>query len=148
MATRGWRRGRPKLAVDRPERLETRMRSRLLRMLDRAGTHAACESNGVRRIEELEPMADQTKPFKQYHKDGSLWAKGQVVGSVPVGYWEWYRKTGTISRSGTFEDGIQVGEWTTYDKDGNVYKVTQMKPGAKGKGKAERATVDLAKNEA
>lgn len=79
--------------------------------------------------------------FTQYHKDGSLWAKGKVVGNTPVGYWEWFRKDGTKMRSGTFRDGIQVGEWTTYDKTGAVYKVTDMKDGKKG---AQKATVEVA----
>lgn len=68
------------------------------------------------------------------HKDGPIWAKGQMLDGVPTGYWEWFRKDGTIMRSGHFEDGKQVGEWTTYDRHGRVYKVTQMK--AKGNVKA------------
>lgn len=63
-----------------------------------------------------------------YHMDGSLWAKGQMLDGVMVGYWEWFRKEGTIMRSGSFENGEQVGEWTTYDKHGKVVKVTKMKP--------------------
>ena len=60
----------------------------------------------------------------KYHKDGTVWAKGQALNDVPVGYWEWFRKEGTKMRSGTFDDeGNQVGEWTTYDRDGAVYKV-------------------------
>jgi antitoxin component YwqK of YwqJK toxin-antitoxin module len=62
-----------------------------------------------------------------YHKDGSVWAKGNMVGGNPHGYWEWFRKDGIKMRSGYFKKGKQVGEWTTYDKKGNVYKVTQMK---------------------
>jgi hypothetical protein len=68
------------------------------------------------------------KPFTQFHKDGSIWAKGQTLGDVPTGYWEWFRKDGTKLRSGTFEAGEQIGTWTTYDKKGAVYKVTEMKP--------------------
>ena len=64
----------------------------------------------------------------QYHKDGSIWAKGHVLDGVMVGYWEWFRKDGTLMRSGTFDGGEQVGEWTTYDKTGRVVKVTQMRP--------------------
>lgn len=63
-----------------------------------------------------------------YHKDGSLWAKGQMLEGVMVGYWEWYRKDGSIMRSGSLENGEQVGEWTTWDKQGEVVKVTRMKP--------------------
>ena len=63
-----------------------------------------------------------------YHKDGSLWAKGQIKGDVMVGYWEWFRKDGTKLRSGSFENGEQVGEWTTYDKKGDPYKVTNKVP--------------------
>jgi antitoxin component YwqK of YwqJK toxin-antitoxin module len=73
----------------------------------------------------------EAEDFTQYHKDGSVWAKGQVYGDVPTGYWEWFRKDGSIMRSGYFKNGIQVGEWTTYDKNGAVYKVTDMKEGKK-----------------
>ena len=69
----------------------------------------------------------KTKEYLHYHKDGSIWAKGQMHGDQMHGYWEWYRKDGVIMRSGYFNNGKQVGEWTTYDKQGNVYKVTKMK---------------------
>lgn len=85
-------------------------------------------------------MNQKAKSFEQHHKDGSLWAKGQVIGDTPTGYWEWFRKDGTKLRSGNFEDGIQVGEWTTYDKNGQVYKVTDMKLGKKGQ---KRVSVQL-----
>ncbi len=64
----------------------------------------------------------------EFHKDGSVRAKGQTVGGVPTGYWEWFRLDGTRMRSGHFECGEQTGEWTTYDRMGQVYKVTMMKP--------------------
>ena len=70
---------------------------------------------------------------KEYHKDGSLWAKGNISDGVPVGYWEWFRKDGTRLRSGHFEKGEQIGEWITYDKNGDVYKVTNIKPKTKKK---------------
>jgi len=79
-------------------------------------------------------MATSSKrpiPHIEYHKDGSVWAKGQMSNGVATGYWEWFRKSGTIMRSGTFEDGQPVGEWTTYDQSGKVYKVTVMKPKAR-----------------
>ena len=62
-----------------------------------------------------------------YHKAGTIRAKGQVVGNVAEGYWQWFRKDGTLMRSGYFSDGYQVGEWTTYDANGQVYKVTDMR---------------------
>lgn len=65
--------------------------------------------------------------YVQYHRDGSIWAKGEMLGSQQTGYWEWFRKDGTKMRSGTFENGQQVGEWTTYDKSGTVYKTTTFK---------------------
>ncbi len=68
-----------------------------------------------------------SKEHLHYHKDGSLWAKGQIVGGVMTGYWEWFRKDGTKLRSGHLENGEQVGEWITYDKNGHVYKVTNIK---------------------
>lgn len=76
-------------------------------------------------------MATKMKSAKQhieYHKDGSIWAKGMMVGGVPTGYWEWFRLEGTKMRSGNFDKGEQVGEWITYDKKGQRYKVTQIKP--------------------
>jgi antitoxin component YwqK of YwqJK toxin-antitoxin module len=75
-------------------------------------------------------MPAKSSPGKEhvvYHKDGSIWAKGNMTGGVPIGYWEWYRKDGTKLRSGYFVNGEQVGEWTTYDKAGKVFKVTMMK---------------------
>jgi len=69
----------------------------------------------------------KAKPHVIYHKDGSLWGKGQTIDGEPTGYWEWFRKDGTKLRSGSFLNGKQVGEWTTYDKAGKVYKVTKMK---------------------
>jgi antitoxin component YwqK of YwqJK toxin-antitoxin module len=79
-------------------------------------------------------MDSHQKPQEtiHYHKDGSVWAKGHLIGDTPTGYWEWFRKDGTLMRSGTFRNGIQVGKWTTYDKNGEVYKVTDMKEGKKG----------------
>ncbi len=73
--------------------------------------------------------ATRTKPTKhvQLHKDGSIWATGQTMDDVPVGYWEWFRLDGTRMRSGHFDQGRPVGEWTTYDKQGQVYKVTAKK---------------------
>lgn len=64
----------------------------------------------------------------QYHKDGSVWAKGPTLDGVATGYWEWFRLDGSKMRSGHFENGEPTGTWTTYDKLGQVYKVTTKKP--------------------
>jgi len=58
------------------------------------------------------------------HRDGSVRARGPVVGGQPHGYWEWFRLDGTLMRSGHFDAGRNVGEWTTYDSSGAPYKVT------------------------
>lgn len=72
------------------------------------------------------------KPHIEYHKDGSVRAKGTLANGVPTGYWEWFRKDGTKLRSGHFDElGRQVGEWITYDQAGRKYKVTHFKPKAK-----------------
>lgn len=73
----------------------------------------------------------QPQEHLHYHKDGSLWAKGQMLDGVATGYWEWFRKDGTKLRSGYFENGEHVGEWTTYNARGEVYKVTKKKPKVK-----------------
>lgn len=64
----------------------------------------------------------------EYHKNGSIRAKGKIEDGTPTGYWEWFRKNGTRMRSGYFEKGDPVGDWTTYDQNGEVYKVTRRKP--------------------
>lgn len=80
----------------------------------------------------------RSKPYTHTHKDGSVWAKGQMTGDTMTGYWEWFRKDGTIMRSGSFDAaGQQTGAWTTYDQKGKVYKVTQMKPKPARKTKAK-----------
>ncbi len=63
----------------------------------------------------------------QYHKDGSIWARGTLKNGVMEGYWEWFRKDGTKMRSGHMKKGKQVGEWVTYNKDGGIVKVTEFK---------------------
>ncbi len=62
----------------------------------------------------------------EYHRDGSVWARGEDVDGAPDGYWEWFRKDGTRMRSGYFRAGGQVGEWVTYDRNGNVVKTTDF----------------------
>ena len=89
------------------------------------------------RVMEAEEKAQtKTKPkaikgskseYIKYHNDGTIWAKGTIVGDKPDGYWQFFRKDGVIMRSGYFDKGKQTGEWTTYDKKGKVYKVTKMK---------------------
>lgn len=71
------------------------------------------------------------KQHIEYHKDGSVWAKGNAANGIPTGCWEWFRKDGTKLRSGHFENGEQTGEWITYDKAGQKYKVTHIKPKAR-----------------
>lgn len=56
----------------------------------------------------------KAKEVIHFHKDGSIWAKGQSIDGVQTGYWEWFRKCGVIMRSGNFDNGVQVGDWTTY----------------------------------
>lgn len=69
---------------------------------------------------------DDLEPYEKLHRDGSLWARGQLLEGAEHGYWEFFRKDGTLMRSGTLDRGAQVGEWTTYDKAGAPYKVTDM----------------------
>lgn len=96
------------------------------RILYRFSAHSLCGKSNFSEDFKMS-KTKSTEEFIQYHKDGSIWARGQVIGDVPEGYWEWFRKEGTIMRSGSFRNGIQIGKWTTYDKQGAVYKVTDMK---------------------
>jgi antitoxin component YwqK of YwqJK toxin-antitoxin module len=77
----------------------------------------------------------KTTPFKQYFKDGSVCARGQMRDGVAVGRWGWFRKDGTKLRSGCFTNGVQTGEWITYDKQGNEYKKTVIAPKKAAKGR-------------
>ncbi|MGY1688731.1 toxin-antitoxin system YwqK family antitoxin [Geodermatophilus sp. SYSU D01105] len=71
------------------------------------------------------PQTEFTEGFhEEFHRNGSLRARGPVVDGRPHGYWEWFRLDGTTLRSGSFDRGREVGEWTTYDKSGAPYKVT------------------------
>jgi antitoxin component YwqK of YwqJK toxin-antitoxin module len=64
----------------------------------------------------------QEEQHIEYHKDGTVWAKGMRADGVLTGYWEWFRKDGTKLRSGSFEKGEQVGEWVTYDQKARSLK--------------------------
>ncbi len=66
------------------------------------------------------------KQHIEYHKDGSVWAKGDMENGECEGYWEWFRTDGSKMRSGYFKNGKQVGKWITYDKKGNEYKLTNF----------------------
>lgn len=66
----------------------------------------------------------------EYHRAGSVRARGSRVHGVPEGYWEWFRLDGTLMRSGSFTHGEQTGEWITDNSDGLPHKATQKKPAA------------------
>ncbi len=66
------------------------------------------------------------KQHIEYHKDGSVWAKGNMINGECDGYWEWFRTDGTKMRSGYFKNGKQTGKWTTYDKTGKEFQVTSF----------------------
>ena len=84
------------------------------------------------------------KPHTIYHKDGSIYAKGQLLDGKMHGYWEFFRKNGTIMRSGSFDRDEQIGTWTTYDASGKPYKVTEMKAGAKAQPSSTMAKPTIA----
>ena len=58
------------------------------------------------------------KTRTDYHKDGTLKARGTMRDGQLDGFWEWFRKDGTMLRSGQFDMGERTGEWTTYDAAG------------------------------
>jgi antitoxin component YwqK of YwqJK toxin-antitoxin module len=68
----------------------------------------------------------RAKKYTHYHKDGTIWAVGKLLGGKMEGYWEWFRKDGTKMRSGSLQKNVQVGKWTTYDRQGKVVKVTDF----------------------
>lgn len=70
--------------------------------------------------------ASDPQPYLKLHRDGSPWARGQMLDGQMHGYWEWFRLDGSRMRSGSFDRGRQIGEWTTYDKTGALVKVTDF----------------------
>jgi hypothetical protein len=90
--------------------------------------HAIAYAAKAEAIAMKHPMKDaKKKAYTHRHADGSLWAKGFIVGGKMTGFWKWFRKDGSVMRTGHFEQGKQAGEWVTYDKKGKVVKVTKMK---------------------
>jgi len=71
-------------------------------------------------------MKISAKKYTHYHKNGSVYGKGSMLGSKMHGRWTWFRKDGTKMRSGSFKNGKQIGKWVTYDKKGKIVKVTQF----------------------
>ena len=69
----------------------------------------------------------KTGPHIEYHKDGSVHARGNLVNGLPEGYCEWFRTDGSKMRSGYFKAGKQSGEWTTFDRTDRVVKTTNFK---------------------
>jgi hypothetical protein len=55
-------------------------------------------------------MRPSAKEHVHYHKNGTVWAKGQIVDGVMTGHGEWFRKDGSIMRAGYLEYGEQVSE--------------------------------------
>ncbi|MFC5928828.1 hypothetical protein D6T64_08790 [Cryobacterium melibiosiphilum] len=64
----------------------------------------------------------------EYHRAGSVRARGPQIDGVQEGYWEWFRLDGTKMRSGNFTHGEQTGEWITYNSEGLPHRVTQKTP--------------------
>ncbi len=55
-----------------------------------------------------------------YYKDGSLKARGPVLGENMEGEWLFYRENGQIAQIGHFKNGLKHGSWIRYDKDMNI----------------------------
>jgi hypothetical protein len=36
----------------------------------------------------MEPDKPSPEPYTEYHKGGTVWAEGQLLDGVPIGYWE------------------------------------------------------------
>jgi hypothetical protein len=106
----------------------------LRRWLRKAGTDL-WDVSSIRMKRRNAADAAKGRVHTTYHKDGTIYAKGRMLGGKMHGYWEFFRKDGTIMRSGSFDRERQIGTWTTYDADGRPVKVTEMKTGAPRKAK-------------
>ena len=74
----------------------------------------------------MSPKKASPTPHVHYHKDGSVYGRGELTAGVMTGYWEFFRRDGSLMRSGSFREGEQAGEWKTYDKAGRLVKTTPM----------------------
>lgn len=60
------------------------------------------------------------KPHIEYHKDGTIRAKGTLKDGKRDGYWKWYRKDGSKMKTGYFKEGKRAKEWMKYDNNGKL----------------------------
>ncbi|WAB83008.1 hypothetical protein OVN20_07785 [Microcella daejeonensis] len=63
---------------------------------------------------------------EEHHRDGTLKARGGMLGDELHGPWQWWRADGSLMRSGAFDRGRQVGEWTTHDRHGAPVRTTSF----------------------
>ena len=47
------------------------------------------------------PASKKPTAHEHFHKDGTLWARGELTDGVMTGYWEWFRRDGSRMRSGS-----------------------------------------------
>ena len=105
-----------------------KLQCRNLQWWGNAGKGILLTHKGIRLdyLRSMKKLPDMRKQHIYHHKDGSVWAKGDKVGGMCEGYWEWFRKDGSIMRSGHFKKDKQFGEWKTYDKKGKLVKKTNF----------------------
>ena len=68
------------------------------------------------------------KPVREIIKygDGTVKARGQLLGGELHGAWKFFRLDGSLMRSGTFDRGRQVGLWKTFTRNGDLVKSTNF----------------------
>ncbi|WP_168915394.1 toxin-antitoxin system YwqK family antitoxin [Microcella flavibacter] len=71
-------------------------------------------------------MTEPDRIREDHHRDGTLKARGGMLGDELHGAWQWWRADGSLMRSGSFDRGRQVGEWTTYDRHGAAARTTSF----------------------
>lgn len=62
------------------------------------------------------------KPHIEYHKDGTIRAKGKLKDGKRDGYWKFYRADGTKLKTGFYTYGELTKDWMMYDKKGKLIK--------------------------
>jgi hypothetical protein len=61
------------------------------------------------------------------HKEGTIRAKGRMLGGLLHGYWEWFRNRPNQDAFRILRPR-QAGEWKTYARDGRLVRVTELRP--------------------
>lgn len=60
--------------------------------------------------------------WEEYHKSGSVKAKGNYVNNKKHGTWQYYFENGKVEQTGDYDKGRYSGQWKWYYSDGELWR--------------------------